>query len=193
MNFESFISYLQAHGALPQTLENEVRNRCEYFSVAERTVIIEPGHLSKYIYFVNEGLLRTFRVIEGQEETMGFTGAKELIGTGQGFLDRKISEIGVICHVKGTLVRIRHLDWQLLCDESPTFLELSTNILHQQLIKMESESIIYRKADTKHKVEQLSKLHPGIMEVVARKHIGSYFGVTEQGISNIVCQTKKLS
>src|SRR5690606_38661625 len=101
--------------------------------------------------------------------------------------------IGVICHAKGHGVKIRQVDWQLLCDENSMFLELSRNLLHQRLIKFEGESIIYRTGETEHKVDQLTRLHPGIMEVVARKHIGSFFGVTEQAISNLICQKKKRS
>jgi CRP-like cAMP-binding protein len=193
MNFETFISHLQAHGGLPKTLENELLSRCEHFTVAERSLMIEPGQHSKYIHFVNTGLFRKFRKIEGEEETMGFTGANEFIGTGQNFQDRKLSEIGVMCHLKGHGVKIKQLDWQLLCEENAIFIELSKNILHQKLIKMESESIIYRRADTKYKLYQLSKLYPGIMEVVARKHIGSYFGVTEQAISNLIYRMRKYS
>lgn len=191
MNPEKFIIHLKAHGNLPKTLENELLNRCEHFSVAERTVFIEPGHLSKYIHFVNEGLFRTFRKNESEEETMGFTSGNQFLGAGRGFQDRNFSEIGVICHAKGHGVKIRQLDWQLLCDESPMFLELSRNLLHQRMIKFESEAIIYRTGETEHKVDQLTALHPGVMEVVARKHIGSFFGVTEQAISNLICQKRK--
>ena len=193
MNFKYFITHLQSHGALPSNLENELLNRCENFNVGERTAIIEPGLLSKYIYFVGEGLFRTFRKNEGLEETLGFSGANELIGVGQGFLNRSLSEIGVVCHVKGCGVKIRHLDWQLLVDDNPIFMDLSRNILHQQLIKLENESVIYRKGDTREKLDQLCKLHPGILEIVPRKHIGNYFGITEQAVSNILCNTRKCS
>jgi CRP-like cAMP-binding protein len=193
MNFEYFINHLQAYGTLPSNLKNELRHRCEYFNVGEKTVIVEPGQPSKYLYFVGEGLLRTYRFNEGLEETLNFTGANEMIGFGEGFLDRNFSENGVMCHIKCLGVKIRHLDWQLLSDENPIFMELSLRLLQQQLIKMENDSLVYRKKDTKEKMHQLAKLHPGIMENVARKHIGSYFGITEQAVSNLLCLIKKCS
>ncbi|MBG6234020.1 CRP-like cAMP-binding protein [Pedobacter sp. CAN_A7] len=193
MHFTSFINHLKPHGPLSDSLINDLRNRCEYFNVPDKSTLIVPGQVSKYIYFINEGLLRTYHIAESQEDTMGFSGPNEFIADGHGFLNNTLSEIGVVCHSKASGVKIRHHEWKILCEDNPMFLNLSRNILLQQLLKLERESVIYRTKDTKEKIEQLCRLFPGITDIVARRHIGNFFGTTEQGISNIISQMRKCS
>lgn len=191
MHLTSFIKHLETHGELPEHLINELRKRCEHFNIQERTTLIAPGEISKFIYFINEGLFRKFRVLEHQQNTIGFSGPGEFVGDGEGFLNRKISDIGVVSHSKASGIKIRKHDWNSLCDDNTIFLELSRNILLQQLLKMERQSVIYRTGDAKEKLNQLCRLYPGITNMVPRKHIGDYLGTTEQGISNILYKERK--
>jgi CRP-like cAMP-binding protein len=66
---------------LQQYLTEKIRTR----QVVHKETILQPGHLSRHIYFIHKGLLRTFYYEDGNEISSGFMLEGNMLASIQSF------------------------------------------------------------------------------------------------------------
>jgi len=190
MNYSTFMERLAQCGNLSEERKLLLRGRAPDIVIEERVHLLEPGSVCRYIYFIKEGLFRTYKLRDERDETTNFVGANDFMTSMDSFFNRSFSTEGLICENRATVIRLSYHDWMAMCQEDPDFMEISLNITVNYLVSQYEQSYIYRTGNTAQKVAQLCQIYPGILNKVAQKHIASYFGVTEQTISTIITQMK---
>lgn len=186
MNYSTFMECLAQCGNLSEERKSLLRDRAQDIIVEERVHLLEPGSVCRYIYFIKEGLFRGYTLTDEKDETTSFMGPNDFMTAIPSFFSHSFSVEGLICENRAKVIRLSYHDWMAMCQEDPDFMEISLNITNNYLVSQHEQSYIYRTGNTAQKVAQLCKIHPGILNKVAQKHIASYFGVTEQTISTII-------
>jgi len=190
MNYLTFIERLEQCGNLSEESKSLLRGRAPDLVIEERTHLLEPGSVCKHIYFIKEGLFRSYTLNDEKDETTNFMGPDDFMTSISSFFNRSFSSEGLVCENKAIVIRVSYHDWMAMCQEDPNFMEISLNIIVGYLVSHYEQSHIYRTGNTSDKLEQLCRIYPGILNKVAQKHIASYFGVTEQTMSSIITNMK---
>nr|WP_121272645.1 Crp/Fnr family transcriptional regulator [Pedobacter schmidteae] len=190
MNYSTFIERLEKCGNLSEERKALLRDRSADARVMEKEVLLTPGETCKYVYFIKQGLFRSFRIVNFKEETTNFMGEGDFMTCMHGFFKHGFAMDGLVCEQQAIVIKLSFYDWQAMCDEDPDFLKISMNICTGYLVNHYEQSHIYRTCKTQKKLEQLCIIYPGILNRVAQKHIASYFGVSEQAISGIIASLK---
>lgn len=190
MNYSTFIERLEKCGNLSEERKSLLRDRSADINIPEKEVLLHPGELCKYVYFVKQGLFRSFRNINYKEETTNFIGEGDFMTCMHGFFAHSFAKDGLVCEQQAIVIKVNFYDWQAMCDEDPDFLKISMNICIGYLVSHYEQSYIHRTCNTTKKLEHLCMIYPGILNRVAQKHIASYFGVSEQAMSGIIANLK---
>ncbi|WP_316847109.1 Crp/Fnr family transcriptional regulator [Pedobacter psychrodurus] len=186
MKFDFFNEYICHHLSMEEELGSALRSRMSEVEFKKGSQILFPGEVCKHIYFINEGFFRSYRYLEGIEETVGFSGTGQLLTSVKSFVLQTKGEEGIICEKSASLLRISYYDWLALEDLSSDFLMLSNKILRESLLKYDMERALFRKATTVEKYLFLCSEFPGITNLISQKHIASYLGVSAPTMSGIL-------
>jgi CRP-like cAMP-binding protein len=186
MKFNFFNEYLCHHFSVKDELGSALCSRMSEMEFKKGSQVLFPGEVCKHIYFINEGFFRSYRYMDGMEDTVGFSGPQQLLTSLKSFILQTKGEEGIICEKSASLLRISYYDWLALEDLSSEFLSLSNKILRESLLKYERERVLFRKATTIEKYNFLCSEFPGITNLVSQKHIASYLGISAPTMSGIL-------
>ena len=161
-------------------------------TIAKRTILLQPGHIDRNIYFVNKGCLRMYHTDkEGQVHTVcfypenwwacdivSFFKEKRAMNTIQALEDTEVYYL--------TLPRLEELLLKV-----PKF-ERFFRILTQNGFEMYQRRIISNLSKTaEQRYLEFRKHYPGLEQRIAQKHIAGYIGITAAFLS-MMRKEKKL-
>lgn len=185
MIFEQFISHLETRCEQIGLFENAIRERVKEIEVNKGQVLLFPGEVCKYAYFIHSGFFRLYQNMQEQEVTVDFAGEMKFITSLASFFNQRKSNEGLICETKAIVLRISYHDWLSLEDVSDVFLILGKNILQEYLILSNQDNNVFRISNATQKYLYLCKRYPQLTNSTSQKHIASYLGITEQRMSLI--------
>ena len=81
-------SILNIIALLPEQLKIKLLENLETETVAEKHILIKEGERARKLYFVSEGMLRSYYVDERGEITTAFYGSGQLALTGESFFNQ---------------------------------------------------------------------------------------------------------
>lgn len=185
MNFKQFINHLQSKYEPISNFENAIKERVREMEINKGQVLLFPGEVCKYVYFIQNGFIRLHQHVDEVEHTIAFAGELEFITSLGSFFSQRKGQEGLICEKKAIVFRISYHDWLALEDLSDVFLQLTKNILQEYLLLFNEERNIFRVSNATQKYLYLCKRYPQLSNMVSQKHVASYLGITEQSMSLI--------
>ncbi|WP_165501709.1 Crp/Fnr family transcriptional regulator [Pedobacter frigiditerrae] len=185
MNFKHFLNHLQQRCEQVTEFESAINERAKEIEMNKGQVLLYPGEVCKYVYFVHSGFLRLYHETPYQEATVDFAGEGQFTTCMASFFTQQKSKEGIVCESSGILFRISYHDWLSLEDLSPVFILLSKAIFQEYLTLISEERNVFRTSNATQKYLYLKSRHPQISNLVSQKHIASYLGITEQSMSII--------
>lgn len=148
-------------------------------------VIAKEGDFNSNTYFVLKGLVRQFKLIDGNEITTHFFSEGQWIIYLENFQNRKPSQRTLICVEDTTVVVGNEEKAQALFKQFPNFETISRQVMEsvfreQQLLL---ESYITDKPEQRYL--KLLQNRPDIFQRVPQYDIASYIGVKPESLSRI--------
>jgi len=185
MNFEYFFEHLIQRFEQVSLYKNLINERVKEMEIPKGQVLLYPGEVCKYVYFVHSGFFRLYQLNEGQERTVDFAGPNQFFTSLDSFFSQRTGHEGLICEQKGIVFRLSYYDLLSLEDQSPLFITLSKTILQEYITLFNREKNIFRTSNATQKYLFLCAQHPQLSQTISQKHIASYLGITEQSMSLI--------
>ena len=153
--------------------------------VPAKTILLEEGSVSKTMFFIEKGCLRTWINNNGKDITTQFFFEGGGVSSIESFMTNKPS-LYTIESVEPCIIQtISQKDFQ---DTLKNSQELKDNIvehLYMRLLKNQQVFFSYLKNTPQQRYDELLAQHPEIIQRVPQHYIASYLGITSVSLSRI--------
>lgn len=184
--FKQFFLSFDPHNCLSARQKSMITSSFQVQHVTEQTHLLEPEMNCLSIFFVVEGLFRAYTRWNNKDETVGFFNKNEYITDVLSQAATRSSRFGIECHCKGIVLSMDTYTWKQLCIKEPHIMELYINMLHKELHKSFKRERQVLQCSTKYLLQELKVSNPGILTKISQRHVATYFGISDQGMSRII-------
>lgn len=153
--------------------------------VAARTILLHEGKVSRTMYFIEKGSLRTWINSEGREITTQFFFEGDSVSSIESFRSNKPSLYNIESLEPSTLQTITQKDFQQIIDSSPELKNEFEEHMFRRLFQIQQIFFSYLKNSPQQRYQELIEKYPHIVQRVPQHYIASYLGITSVSLSRI--------
>ena len=188
-------TFFQNIDLLKKTIEARTDIRAEDFAAAlelvnikqfdKGEVITEMGKVENYVYFIIEGVTRSYFFKEDKEISLDFHFTGDFISVYESFLDRTPAGHAIEALTPLSMLRIRYENLTKLYEKAPKFEQVG-RIMTEELFKKSSERLkdLLSLSATERYVKLLNA-HPQYVQNIPLKYLASYLNITPESLSRI--------
>ena len=188
-------TFFQNIDLLKKTIEARTDIRAEDFAAAlelvnfkqfdKGEVITEMGKVENYVYFIIEGVTRSYFFKEDKEISLDFHFTGDFISVYESFLDRTPAGHAIEALTPLSMMRIRYENLTKLYEKAPKFEQVG-RIMTEELFKKSSERVkdLLSLSATERYVKLLDA-HPQYVQNIPLKYLASFLNITPESLSRI--------
>lgn len=148
-------------------------------------IIVEEGKRNKDTFFILTGLVREFKLVDGEEKTTNFYSEEQWIVSLSGMDDSVIASNSLIC-IEDTWIVVGDETKAIeLFQKFPRFESISRKIVEQAFIKQQQLMATYITDKPEQRYQNLLKDRPEIIQRVPQYDIASFIGVKPESLSRL--------
>ena len=183
MNIANFLT------ALVPFDQDELSDILSYFkkeSVAKNQVLVRQGEICKFLYFVNEGMGRSYYLNEnGKEITQWFFGVGKFMTSADSFFQQTSSLYYLEVIENAVVFSISKTDLDMLFGRYHKMEKLGRLVAIEMLTKMVHKLNAIQFQTARERYDYMLSEFPDIVYQVPLGHIASYLGMTQETLSRI--------
>lgn len=153
--------------------------------VPARKVLLREGNISRKMYFIEKGCLRTWVNNDGKEITTQFFFEGDSVSSIESFRTNQPSLYSIETIESCQLLTISQKEFQMVIDESPEIKKQFEEHLFKRLFQAQQLFFSYLKNTPQQRYEDLITEYPHIVQRVPQHYIASYLGITSVSLSRI--------
>lgn len=172
--------------SLTETETSLLFSKLETVAVKAKTIILQPGDISRHSYFVNQGVLRSFTISDNiTEHVMHFACEGWWIGDMYSLLTQKPGNLFIEVLEDAELLLLSKENQEILYEAIPK-LERFFRILTENSLVAHQERLMDNLSLTAvARFEKFCQKYPDLIHRVPQKHIASFIGVTPEFFSKL--------
>lgn len=151
----------------------------------KNTIIFNPGKAQHQMLFLDKGLLRAHRLIDGQEYTHHFFAEKWFATDYQSYLTGQKSDLYIQALTDVSFYEFNKSTLSTLFEQHHEYERLGRIIAERAYLKMVERLVDFQTNDLNTRYQRLLQSYPQLLLQVPQKMIASYLGVAEQSLSRI--------
>lgn len=149
------------------------------------TVLLHENQVSTECYFVLEGCVRQYYMVEGQEKTTGFFTEDQWVLSIESFTQKTPAGHYFICLEDSTLVIGTEKKENDLYRKFPAFETLSRMVLEKVISEQQTLLVSYVTDSPEQRYLKILKSRPQLLNRIPQYQLASYLGVTPESLSRI--------
>lgn len=154
-------------------------------SFPKGSVMLKEGQANRDTYFVLSGLVRQYRLIDGEEVTTAFYTEGEWIISLTGFSENAIATDYLVCEEDTSVVTGNEKKAQQLFREFPRFETISRAVMETVFAEQHKTMMYHLTASPEEKYIRLLETRPDLVQRVPQYQLASYIGVKPESLSRI--------
>lgn len=176
--------FIEKYMLLSEVEKNAILALGVFRSVKKGTVLLKEGQYSTDSYFVLEGCIRTYYMIEGEEKTTAFYTELEPFAP-LCSINQQPSELYIDC-VEDCILIVSNpeIDKQMFA-EFPRFESLCRVLSEQLLVKTRASLDDFKTNSPEQRYLNLVEKRPDLIQRVPQHQIASFLGITPQSLSRM--------
>ena len=149
-------------------------------------LLIAPGQISQYTYFVAKGCLRIFfENLEGKEVTRYIAFENQFATALIAYITQTPSTEYIQAIESSELLFITHKDFNYLMEIIPNWRKFYTNYLEKAYVSNANRVLSITTLDAVERYNQLLKINPKIVSRLPKKIVASYINVSQETLSRL--------
>lgn len=167
---------------------NEWDKFSHYFKRQEipaKTTLLQEGQISRTMFFIEKGCLRTWINSDGKEITTQFFFEGSSVASIESFRTNLPSLYSIGSLESCILQTISQKEFQYIIENSPESGKEIEKHLFRRLFQTQQLFYSYLKNNPRKRYEELIEHHPEILQRVPQHYIASYLGITPVSLSRI--------
>lgn len=156
------------------------------YSVQKKTIITEPEKTERYIYFVQEGIQKSYYLNEGKQHIMFFGYNPSFSGVVESFLTQTPSKYYLETITDSKFLRLsytKHIQLIKKHRELETLFRKITEHFLQGIIERHHELLAY---NVEARFKRFVKRSPHLLNMVPQKDIASYLRIDSTNFSKLI-------
>ncbi len=145
----------------------------------------KEGQAHNASYFVLDGLVRQYRLIEGEEVTTAFYTEEQWIISLTGFREDVIATDYLLCEEETSVVIGNEEKAQKLFRDFPRFETISRAVMETVFAEQHKIMMYHLTASPEEKYRRLLETRPDLAQRVPQYQLASYIGVKPESLSRI--------
>src|SRR5690554_811573 len=167
---------------------NELKEFNHFFKEQEipaKTILLQEGEISKNMYLIEKGCLRTWINNDGKEITTQFFFEGDSVSSIESFRTNQPSLYSIESIEPCILKTITQKDFLRILERSPGLKMKLEDRLFRRLFQSQQLLYSFLKNNPRQRYEELIETHPHIVQRVPQHYIASYLGITSVSLSRI--------
>lgn len=152
---------------------------------AKNNILFYPQKINRKCLFIENGLLRGYKLVDGKEYTHHFYSEKWFAADFKSFLTEKPSDLYIETLTATSYYEFDKSDLHKLYTEHHQFEKLGRVIAEKAYLSTVDKLSDIQTFDLKERYKSLIIKNPKLFQKVPQKYIASYLGVSEQSLSRI--------
>lgn len=153
--------------------------------VPAKTILLEEGQISRTMFFIEKGCLRTWVNNDGRDITTQFFFEGGTVSSIESFRANQLSLYSIESIEPCILQTISQQDFQNVLEKFPQIKEEMQEHLFKRLLKAQKTFYSYLKNNPEQRYKELIEEHPHIIQRIPQHYIASYLGITSVSLSRI--------
>jgi CRP-like cAMP-binding protein len=153
--------------------------------VPAKTMLLQEGQISRTMFFIEKGCLRTWINNDGKEITTQFFFEGDSVSSIESFRTSQPSLYSIESLEPCILLTISQKDFQNILESSPELKMKLEDHLFRRLFQSQQLLYSFLKNTPQKRYEELIENHPHIVQRVPQHYIASYLGITSVSLSRI--------
>jgi CRP-like cAMP-binding protein len=147
--------------------------------------IVKEGHRNRDSFFILEGLVRRYKIIDGEEITTNFYTEEQLVLTLSCYTENSVMEDNLICMEDTVVVVANDPVGKEQCKQIPHLDSIAIAVMEAIFSEHQKRMDAYRTETPEKRYLKLLETQPDIFQRVPQYHIASYIGVKPESLSRI--------
>lgn len=147
--------------------------------------LLKEGQLNKDTFFILDGLVREYKVIDGEEITTHFFSEEQWIISLTSFTEETPSTHNLICMEDTTVVIGNETKAQELFKQYPRFETVSRMVMETVFSEQQKTMSAYLTDSPEQRYLRLFETQPDLIQRVPQYQLASYIGVKPESLSRI--------
>jgi CRP-like cAMP-binding protein len=167
--------------ALQQYLAEKIKTR----QVTRKETILQAGHLSRHIYFIQKGLLRSFYYEDDHEISSAFMLEGDMLVSVQSFFYQAVSIESIQAIEESRLSYICYDELQFIFKQFKEANYIGRILMTRNNIVSEQRLHCMRMKKAAARYQFMLKYYPQLILRVPAKYMATYLGISEETLSRI--------
>ena len=163
----------------------EFRHLFKRQEVPAKTTLLQEGQISKNMFFIERGCLRTWINSDGKEITTQFFFEGDSVSSIESFRTNQPGLYSIESIEPCILQTISQKDFRHILENSPQLKMKLEDHLFRRLFQSQQLLYSFLKNNPQKRYEELIENHPHIVQRVPQHYIASYLGITSVSLSRI--------
>ena len=179
------LDYLSQHVTINETIKTFFAQECTREFYEEGSEISGCGQLNRKIYFVEEGLTRTFYYEKGRDITSNFYTEGKIMAQIDSIYNDEPSRYGIQAIEKSVIVSCDYHKLEATLNVSKEYSEFSRFVLGKLMTQMLERIASLQYMTAREKYNHLMEKNPRIILRAPLGMVASYLGITQETLSRI--------
>ncbi len=149
------------------------------------TVLLKEGQISTEAYFVLEGCVRQYYLVDGDEKTANFFTEEQWVISMQSFGEQKPSNHYLDCCMDCSLVVGNRDKEEYLYKRFPKLETVSRKVMEKVFAEQQERMSTYTTDTPEQRYLKILKSRPDLFQKIPQYQIASYIGVKPESLSRI--------
>lgn len=149
-------------------------------------LLSRAGEVEKYIYWVQEGAIRAYSIVEEKEFTVRFGYKNSLITSLSSYISEKPGELYLEAIRKSRVLQCSKHQLESFIGESKERLIAYKEILEEQVIGFMEREHDLMLQDPKSRLERVRARSPQLFQEIPHKYIAAYLRMSPETLSRIL-------
>lgn len=182
---DKLLSLMNATMPLEQSVLEAIEMHLLHKTIRKKEWLLQPGETSKYLYFVEKGLLRSYYYDTTHEITNWFMREGELVIAVESFYQQKPANEYIQAIEDCELYYISYQSLMALYNQYHGFCLIGCALTQLYYVKAEERMKNVRKKQVIERYRFLLEYHPQIIQRSPLTYIASYLGITLETLSRL--------
>ena len=176
---------IQSRAAIDDAAFTSVFELAQFKQFDKGEMLTEIGQVENYLYFIIEGVTRSFFFKDDKDISLDFHFTGDFISVYESFLDRTPALHACEAFTPLSTVRIRYEDLMKIYARSPEFEHISRVFTEEQFKKSSERVKDLLSLTATERYLKLLNAHPEYVQNIPLKFLASYLNITPESLSRV--------
>jgi CRP-like cAMP-binding protein len=176
--------FISKYISLTEDEKNALLSLNLFHSVKKGTVLLKEGQYSNESYFILNGCIRTYYIIDGEEKTTAFYTEMDVL-TPHCVVNKTPADCFISC-VEDSIVTISNADMEAEVNSKfPKFEIMCRKLSEELLAKQRIDFDEFKTSSPEQRYLNLLEKRPDLIQRVPQHQLASYLGIKPQSLSRL--------